>query len=125
MLYSCLFCEHKTDSLVDFENHKRTVHGFKKGSFQCNKCSYVSRNIRCLKDHYDSVHDGIKYPCDECDKLYANTRALYRHKNAIHKQDPYFTNELELKIEDQKMDFDSFNSKEVNSDSGIIKYIIL
>ena len=90
MLYSCLFCEHKTDSLVDFEGHKRTVHGFQKGSFQCSKCSYVSRNIRCLKDHYDSVHDGIKYPCDECEKLYANTRALKVHKRAIHRQVPYF-----------------------------------
>ena len=36
------------------------------------------------KNHYDSVHDGVKYKCTMCNNVLATKRSLSRHISSVH-----------------------------------------
>ena len=50
----------------------------------CEQCTYVSLSQNSLKNHVETVHDGIRYPCDHCNYEATQKQNLERHKRNAH-----------------------------------------
>ena len=37
-----------------------------------------------LKEHVESIHEGVRYPCDQCDYKATQKGSLKRHKKSNH-----------------------------------------
>ena len=49
---------------------------------QCdNKSNFAGR----LKEHVESIHEGVRYPCDQCDYKATDKGHLKRHRNSKHR----------------------------------------
>merc|ERR1712150_127470 len=110
--YTCTFCEMKTKQrsnlkkhimikhcketfqcdLCDFTNHNKYVlnrhrkdHYRVKDSFQCDSCDFHAINKATVKNHYDSIHLGIKYSCSVCPYMANSRPVLYSHVKREHK----------------------------------------
>ena len=59
---------------------------FKKecGIYPCSQCEYKATRKRHLRDHVQSVHEGVVHPCNLCDYKTTNNRSLTKHVQSIH-----------------------------------------
>ena len=54
-------------------------------SFPCDKCTYMGRTKRLLKDHVFRIHDGGKFPCTLCPYVSLTKTTKYRHDITTHR----------------------------------------
>ena len=52
--------------------------------FQCQLCDKRFKNDKTLKNHIESVHNGVKYNCEQCFKQFTDRGSLSKHIKAIH-----------------------------------------
>ena len=50
----------------------------------CNICHTSFSTKGNLKNHKDSVHEGVKHDCDQCDYKGTTRSSVQRHKNSVH-----------------------------------------
>jgi len=56
-----------------------------KGSlWACDQCTYVAKRSYVLKQHKQTIHEGIRHPCDQCDFSATQKSALNEHKRRLH-----------------------------------------
>ena len=62
-----LLCEEPFSSKSSLQNHKSKKHKDILGiGFKCDKCNYIAKDAKRLKDHESSKHNP-KFRCDQCD----------------------------------------------------------
>ena len=52
--------------------------------FQCQLCDKRFKNNLTLKNHIESVHNGVKYTCEQCFKQFTDRGSLSKHIKNIH-----------------------------------------
>ncbi len=57
-----------------------------KEDFRCGKCSRIFKFKKSLKDHIQSVHEGIRYKCDYCPGKFTTLHEARRHEDKTHKK---------------------------------------
>jgi len=53
--------------------------------YTCDICEYETLKKFNLKEHNESVHEGLKYPCTSCEHLSSSRSNLKKHTARIHK----------------------------------------
>ena len=57
-----------------------------KSSFTCTECSKEFTATRSVKEHIETVHEGVKnFKCQECEKEFAESSNLKVHIKEVHK----------------------------------------
>ena len=56
----------------------------KKRKAQCSTCFKIYSNKTKMKIHYESKHEGLRWPCEQCDHQLADKSALQKHIKAVH-----------------------------------------
>ena len=56
----------------------------KKGVFNCDQCDKSYSYRHHLKEHYQTVHQGLTFPCNQCDKVLLSHGGLAAHKKSQH-----------------------------------------
>ena len=52
--------------------------------FQCDECDYKAHYAGRLKQHKESVHQGIRHKCDMCDYTATRPEKVKLHKQSVH-----------------------------------------
>merc|ERR1719318_602244 len=52
----------------------------------CNICEYETKKKFNLKEHKESVHDGLKYQCEICEHMASTRNDLKKHSARVHQQ---------------------------------------
>ena len=67
--------------VIDFLEHIQSYNG---KMYSCNHCDFSSSQLRYLKVHKESKHEGVRYRCDQCDFSASYLRNLKEHKKSKH-----------------------------------------
>ena len=51
---------------------------------EMSEINYKANFPGILKEHVESVHEGVHYPCDQCDYESTTKGKLWRHKKSSH-----------------------------------------
>lgn len=51
---------------------------------QCKKCSKVFKSKTAVKNHYESIHKGVRYTCNDCGSEFTLQSSLRTHTKAMH-----------------------------------------
>ena len=64
--YSCKSCDFKTACQSSLSQHRIATHTEEKEKFlkRCQFCEYTSFRTYTLRNHVQSVHEGVKYKCE-------------------------------------------------------------
>ena len=81
--HACNVCSEKFETKPQLQKHKKTAHK-KVTSFSCEEYSSVYTSRQSLKEHVQSVHEGIKKVCSNCLKPVLD---LTRHIRNQHKNE--------------------------------------
>lgn len=78
-VYSCSFCDHKTNNEVNMRRH-RALHTSQEQQYVCDQCGASFQALSTLKDHNLFVHsDERNFNCDLCSKTFKRRNDLRRH----------------------------------------------
>ena len=66
------------------ERPKKTKNYNRKGVFDCDQCDKTYSYRHHLKEHYQTVHQGLTFPCNQCDKVLLSHGGLAAHKKSQH-----------------------------------------
>ena len=80
---NCDKCEYVAGKKSDLNRHQKASHPEKKVHL-CHGCSFTTVDKRTLKEHIESIHDGVRYPCDECEYQATRPSNLRKHKQVKH-----------------------------------------
>ena len=84
-VFKCSICDYKTALKPHLKQHLESVHQGIK-PFKCTLCEYKASLKVSLKKHMESVHEGIKpFKCSICDYETAVQPHLKRHIESAHK----------------------------------------
>jgi len=92
-LFSCEYCDYKTNTEFNRRAHVRYMHAEKLGVeqkfHQCEQCGYSTKNSKNLKDHMESAHsDNLKpdpkYQCHICHKQLKQDNSYRKHMANVH-----------------------------------------
>ena len=64
--------------------HNKMTHGFRRGRYSCNQCSYVATEYNRIKSHYLSSKSHI-FPCNDCDCSFSSIDVLNQHYESDHR----------------------------------------
>ena len=80
--FNCKQCPSHFNQLKHLKRHIESIHEGVK--YECKQCDHLFTRKDILKTHIQSIHEGAKYACDQCD-YQARWRAdIQRHKRAKH-----------------------------------------
>ena len=84
--HKCKFCPKTFSGPGEKSRHENTIH-LNVRELKCEKCEFTTNRSHHLKDHKESIHDGIFYECEYpgCNKSYNLKRNLDAHKWTSHK----------------------------------------
>ncbi|XP_045190357.2 zinc finger protein 1 homolog isoform X2 [Mercenaria mercenaria] len=74
--FQCKICNYSTVSRGNVYRHQR-VHT--KSSVKCSKCEKSFAAVYDLRQHFRSIHEGLKLLCEICSKWFNNRYNLRRH----------------------------------------------
>ena len=80
--YKCEQCDYETKQSRYLRNHVESVHEGVR--YPCNQCDYKATREDSLKQHKEYKHEGVRYSCDECGYKATTTGSLQRHVESIH-----------------------------------------
>ena len=72
----CNVCDFQASSPGGLKRHLVSVHSQK---YECEKCSYSTKDGQNLKRHIKIVHEKIKYSCSQCSHKASTTSHLKSH----------------------------------------------
>ena len=81
--YSCAVCSKIFSTAGHLKQHIQSVHEGIK--YTCDQCGKQFTQDCNLRMHIQSVHEGVKYTCEECEREFSNPSHLKRHIDSIHK----------------------------------------
>ena len=60
-------------------------------NFKCNLCGYATRNKSCLKQHQESVHDGLVHRCpiESCPSTFKSKSNINYHIREMHENNEF------------------------------------
>ena len=83
-LYKCQHCEYHSTQKGHVKNHVQSIHEGVR--YSCQQCDFNATDPCSLRQHIKSKHLGIKYPCQQCDYKATDPSNLRRHKKSNHQQ---------------------------------------
>ena len=101
---SCKFCGHDFSSMKLLLRHTMQFHREEishnpdplaenkldikrikeRKDLQCPECRKIFSAKSTMKHHYESIHEGVKYPCSKCDYKAGNVSHLTEHMESVH-----------------------------------------
>ena len=78
----CKQCDHKATNLKSLREHTASQHEGVR--YACDQCDTVATTPGHLNRHKASKHQGIKYPCDQCEFAATDKSNLVKHKASKH-----------------------------------------
>ena len=88
--YECDQCQKTYSSQSGLRDHKQSVHEGVK--YRCDQCDYQARKQNHLTVHIQSKHEGVKYACDQCDYQATQQGHLTIHIRSKHEGIKYACN---------------------------------
>ena len=82
--YDVIMSQPKAISNIRKFRLKSSVEGNIVGQIQCDKCSFVTSNIRCLHKHMRKEHIDLEYFCPFCEYIADKKRMIRSHVNRQH-----------------------------------------
>jgi len=84
--HKCKFCPKMFPTPKEKKRHENTTH-LNIRELKCEKCDFTTNRPGHLKNHKESIHEGIMYDCDHpgCVKSYNLKRNLDAHRWTSHK----------------------------------------
>ena len=76
--YKCNKCEYQTKARKKFERHlMQSKHD--KIIHSCDQCQKTYRRVEDLREHIQSIHEGLRYACNFCDHKATYKNSLKQH----------------------------------------------
>ena len=72
------------------------------GSFMCPECGVIYTMKKLLKQHIESVHEGIRHPCDQCAYQGKTKGLLRKHKIVHHEKRRHYCDQCDYMATDKK-----------------------
>ena len=86
MAWCCMWCLSCFKEKKTLTRHVEGKH--KDATFNCEKCSFKTDRLDCLKRHKEGKHKKINYSCSECKFFSDRKDILARHSQLNHPKDP-------------------------------------
>ena len=80
----CGVCNKHFKTKSMLKQHFQSVH--EKIKYSCNICEYQATTKGSLKKHIHSVHEKIKYPCNLCEYQATRRGSLKNHIQSVHEK---------------------------------------
>jgi len=84
VVFSCPFCEYKTDRKDSIERHQKLMHKDMEYLYSCDKCVYTSKYKESLRAHVKNNHKGKPILCDLCKYQAKDVGQMKVHKQIYH-----------------------------------------
>jgi len=85
-VFSCDLCDYKTMQPNEWKKHWGYRHDHSVKRYPCDQCHYSATFVHALKQHIQTIHEGIKFPCELCDYKAGKKADLLTHKKNIHER---------------------------------------
>ena len=76
-------CESNSKQIRDLKRHIESLHEGKR--YQCDQCEYRATQQSNLNTHQESLHNGKRYLCENCGYKATHPSTLLRHIKLYHK----------------------------------------
>ena len=90
-LLQCTQCYKTFTRKEGLRQHNQSVHEGIK--YACSQCDFQAVRQDGLTQHIKSKHEGVNYACNQCDKKYSQQRDVTRHIKATHEGVKYTCNQ--------------------------------
>ena len=92
-MFDCEQCGTKYTQKSTLKNHIQSIHEGVK--YACNQCDYQYTKQQHLKTHIQSKHEGVRYPCNQCNYQATEKSHLKSHIKSVHEGVRYPCNQCD------------------------------